>query len=367
MHHDQGRIDEAETAYQKAIELSPNYASAYQWYSQLIGDTDPLRFQESIDLIQKAAILDPRSAIIGLILGRAYRNKGLYTLAERQFRKVIELDPDFAQTYNDLSFLYFFDMGQFDKALALVNKAIALDPKNVGLNLPKGGILLNLGDLEAFQEVRDKMADSGAEEWLLGFADVLISFTNENPPGTREAINWLLQKSRNIPGWLPESLGTFAFAQGDIQLSREIYLSDEPGWLEPDQWPALMGNDGRMMETGCIVAWLFMNTGDQELGAALLQQTTAFIEDALPLVTEHPDQLFSDLCYLTAGDTEKALLSIETQLAHNHLYHWKVAHQMPMYDLIRHEPRYQAAWAEYERRISVQRENIEKMAAETQP
>jgi len=43
MHHDQGRIDEAETAYQKAIELSPNYASAYQWYSQLIGDTDPLR------------------------------------------------------------------------------------------------------------------------------------------------------------------------------------------------------------------------------------------------------------------------------------------------------------------------------------
>jgi hypothetical protein len=40
---------------------------------------------------------------------------------------------------------------------------------------------------------------------------------------------------------------------------------------------------------------------------------------------------------------------------------------MPMYDLIRHEPRYQAAMAERERRIAVQRETIKKMAAETQP
>ncbi|MEE8306900.1 MAG: hypothetical protein V3R81_06515, partial [Gammaproteobacteria bacterium] len=72
-------------------------------------------------------------------------------------------------------------------------------------------------------------------------------------------------------------------------------------------------------------------------------------------------------CYLTAGDTEKALLSIETQLAHNHLADWYIVHQMPMYDQIRHEPRYQAVLAERERRISVQRENIEKMAADTQP
>jgi len=131
--------------------------------------------------------------------------------------------------------------------------------------------------------------------------------------------------------------------------------------------PALLARPGIRNQTGCIVAWLFMNTGDQELGTALLQQTTAFIEDSLPLVTEHPDQFFPDVCYLTAGDTEKALLSIETQLAHNHLKDWHFVHQMPMYDQIRHEPRYQAAWAERERRISVQRENVEKMAAETQP
>jgi hypothetical protein len=58
------------------------------------------------------------------------------------------------------------------------------------------------------------------------------------------------------------------------------------------------------------------------------------------------------------------LLSIETQLSHNHLYSWGVIPLLPMYDVIRQEPRYQAVWAEYERRISVQRENVEKMAAD---
>ena len=91
------------------------------------------------------------------------------------------------------------------------------------------------------------------------------------------------------------------------------------------------------------------------------------IDDALPSAVEHSDWDGPDLCYLTAGDTEKALLSIETQLSHNHLYSWNVTPLLPMYDQIRHEPRYQAVWAEYERRISVQRENVEKMAVEMQP
>jgi tetratricopeptide (TPR) repeat protein len=39
------RKGEAETAYQKAIELSPNYANAFLWYSSFLGEY-PLRIQE---------------------------------------------------------------------------------------------------------------------------------------------------------------------------------------------------------------------------------------------------------------------------------------------------------------------------------
>ena len=58
-----------------------------------------------------------------------------------------------------------------------------------------------------------------------------------------------------------------------------------------------------------------------------------------------------------AGDTEKALLSIETQLSHNHLYNWMIPPVLPMYDLIRHEPRWLAGTGGgSERRVIVQRE-----------
>jgi hypothetical protein len=53
------------------------------------------------------------------------------------------------------------------------------------------------------------------------------------------------------------------------------------------------------------------------------------------------------------------LQSIETQLAHNHLRYWQLIDQLPMYELIRHEPRYQAAKLERERRIAVQRDAID--------
>ena len=114
-----------------------------------------------------------------------------------------------------------------------------------------------------------------------------------------------------------------------------------------------------------MVSWLLINTGDEDLGAKLLQQTTTFLAETLPAVMEHVDHYMPEICHLTAGDTEKALQSIETQLAHNHLWGWQIFHQLPMYDLIRHESRYLAVMAERERRIAQQREEVTRMDERT--
>ena len=49
----------------------------------------------------------------------------------------------------------------------------------------------------------------------------------------------------------------------------------------------------------------------------------------------------------------------ETQLAHNHPLDGKTYDQLPMYEQIRFEPRYQATMAERERRIVVQHETFD--------
>ena len=351
------RKGEAETAYQKAIELSPNYADAYYRYSLFL-NIYPLRIKEQVELARKAAELDPRSSSMSLNLGQKYLNQGLYKLAEGQYQKVIELSPDFAPGYRSLAILYMLHMGQFDKALPPINKAVELDPGNHGYRLVLIFNYLQLGDLDAAQIVREKMASLGAPEGLLAFEDVLITAGKGNSANTLESINRLLPKMksqfhRGIVGFL-------ALVHSDIQLAREIHLANDPGWLEPEQWPELVERSRR---GACQVAWMLMNTGDEQLGSALLRQAISYLEDSLPLVHEHTDWDHPEVCYLTAGDAEKALQIIETELSHNHLYAW-VAHQQPMYELIRHEPRFQATLAEHERRISVQRENIEKMAAD---
>jgi len=356
------KYDDAETAYRKAIELSPNYAGAYVWYSNLLG-LYPLRIQEQVELAQKAAELDPRSSIIGINLADRYSNQGLYSLSEGQFQKVIELDPDFAPGYSSLAGLYIYDLGQYDKALPLVYKAIELDSGRLYNNMPLVDIFLELGDLDRVQEVRETMAGLAATDPVIGMVDVLVNLTTRNPAGTREAINWLLPKIKNDSGWVRD-IGFLVLAQGDAQRSLEIYLAADPGWLDSDLWQGLIE---RTTTHGCVVAWLLMNTGKQDMGSALLQQTTTFLDETLPAAIEHSDRQSPELCYLTTGETEKALQSIETQLSHNHLWGWDIAHQLPMYDLIRFDPRYQAVMAKRERRIAVMREAIAGIDAEAGP
>jgi len=356
------RKGEAETAYKMAIELSPNYATAYYRYSSFLGKY-PLRMQEQVELARKAAELDPRSSSVSLNLGQKYLNQGLYTLAEGQFKKVIELSPDFAPGYSSLAVLYMLYMGQFDTALPPANKAVELDPGNNGYNSLLIFLYLQLGDLDAAQMIRERMASLGASEGLLGFEDVLIISGKGNSADTLESINRVLPnigRSQFYNG----IVGFLALVHGDIQLAREIFLASNPGWLEPDQWPELVERSRR---GACMVAWVLMNTGDEKLGSALLRLAISYLDDSLPSAVEHSDWDHSEVCYLTAGDTEKALLSIETELSHNHLYAWKPAHQLPMFDQIRHEPRFLATSAEFERRIRVQRENIEKIAADQVP
>jgi len=72
-----------------------------------------------------------------------------------------------------------------------------------------------------------------------------------------------------------------------------------------------------------------------------------------------------DLCYLTAGDTAKALASLETQLAHGHTWSWYYDHRMPMYDLIRHEPQYLAMMETFEQRLETQRQLIAETDADS--
>src|ERR1043166_4042692 len=90
--------------FKLALELNPNYATAHHWYSQWFVDMG--RLEESLEMISRAAELDPVSQAI-------LKDKGLTLYYNRQYeeaiemaRKTLELDPNYAAAHRLLSLAY---------------------------------------------------------------------------------------------------------------------------------------------------------------------------------------------------------------------------------------------------------------------
>jgi TolB-like protein/DNA-binding winged helix-turn-helix (wHTH) protein/Tfp pilus assembly protein PilF len=93
---------DAQRHFERAIALSPNYATAHHWYAEAY--LLPLgRTNEAIAEIRKAQELDPLSPAIGTDLGKELYFARRYDEAIVQLRRVLELDPGFVSARNWLS------------------------------------------------------------------------------------------------------------------------------------------------------------------------------------------------------------------------------------------------------------------------
>ncbi len=347
---------EAEPLLQKAIDLDPNNAQAYMWYGNLLSRS-PLRAQEHLTLVRKALELDPRSAIVGVNLGRAYQQHGRYSLAERQYQKVLELNPEFEVAMRGLAGLY-WDIGQLGQAMKYFQMAFRQDPGNPGSLWAQAYIYLSLGEMDKADELRRKMEDIDPEYILIGYLDIQSNLLADNFAGAREAMNWTLPKLQK------NDLRYVALTEtliGTPTQAREIFLMSDPGWVEPASWQRLIE---RFDDLACLFSWLLIQTGDQELGSQLLQQTTTYLTQDLPAAIEHSDRFLSDICHLTAGGTEKAYKAIETRLSHGHQFDFRLWVQLPMYEPIRHEQRMQDLLTGFDQYIEEQRLLVAKLDEE---
>ena len=86
----------AEQEYKRAIELNPNYATAHQWYAELLSTEG--RFDEASNELQRALELEPLSPPINWDYGRLLYNRRQYDESLAQLKKTSELDPGFARS-----------------------------------------------------------------------------------------------------------------------------------------------------------------------------------------------------------------------------------------------------------------------------
>ncbi len=110
----------AENDYKRAIVLNPNLATAHQWYSELLGNLG--RHDEALAEVKKAYELDPFSVAVNNNVGLRYAQAKQFNEAIVQFKKTIELAPDYPVTYWFLSSAY-LAKGMYEEGITQMSKA----------------------------------------------------------------------------------------------------------------------------------------------------------------------------------------------------------------------------------------------------
>jgi TolB-like protein/Flp pilus assembly protein TadD len=118
-------VPESNKEFQRAFELNPNYATAYQWYG-IWNLASTGRFDEAIAELKRAQELDRLSLIINTNLGESYIYARQYDKAIEQLRKTLELDQSFYRAHWTLGVAYELK-ASFPEAIAEYQKARALD------------------------------------------------------------------------------------------------------------------------------------------------------------------------------------------------------------------------------------------------
>lgn len=123
--------DGARKHFERAFTLDPNYATAHHWYAE--GFLMPMgQVDSAVAEMGKAQELDPLSAVIATDLGKELYFAHRYDEAIVEFRRALELDPNFISAHNWLSDT-FLEKGMYPEAMAELEKTRSFKEERVYL------------------------------------------------------------------------------------------------------------------------------------------------------------------------------------------------------------------------------------------
>jgi len=119
-----GRLDEALDAYDRAIDMQPNYAWAWARKGRTLRLLN--RYDEAITCYDKALAIQPHYAWAWKGKGIVLERMGAQDQALKAYQTATEIDPDDVWNwYNQADALQ--NMGRYDEAVALLKRALQLD------------------------------------------------------------------------------------------------------------------------------------------------------------------------------------------------------------------------------------------------
>ena len=266
-----GNHDIAGKQFQRAVDLSPNYATAYQWYASHYGRTR--RTQEALAQMQNAVRLDPLSPIIRFSLGSYHVQLGNYDAAKLHLRKAIEIDPGFARANWGLSIVHQQVDGQLSEAAIHATRAALLDPAVPSHYTLLASIYLDLGD------------EMAASQWLEKAAELNTKSINYVVPQLKQAIvrDDVTEAARLAESHLNRFPRSYVVAQPVIDDLLRTGRAEDAAELLGARFPEFLSNEDTVITNGNLQAATAMinvlqRSGQPEKARQLIDHVTEFME-----------------------------------------------------------------------------------------
>jgi len=223
--------EKAAAYFETAIEKDPNYAAAFAGlsYSYSLRGAGPLRGREAMVLAEaaarKALALDETLAEAHAALGVVkYRYQWDWQGAEAEFRRAIELNPNFAEGHRSYS-TYLRVLRRCSEALSVGRRTHALDPLSPGIHTE---LAINLDCLRRHDEAAAELKKALEADPQDAGALRLIGFMQLEKGQAREAIA-SYEQGVSVSKRSAHSLATLGYAYGvtgnraqALQILREL-------------------------------------------------------------------------------------------------------------------------------------------------
>ncbi|MEH2307314.1 tetratricopeptide repeat protein, partial [Nostoc sp.] len=225
----QKKLDAAVAAYQKAIQLNPNFGA----YNNLgIALSEQKKLDAAVAAYQKAIQLNPNLAIAYIAynnLGNALRDQKKLDAAVAAYQKAIQLNPNFGAYYSNLG-VALSEQKKLDAAVAAYQKALTL-PEDSSLIQGSAHTIAhnNLGF--AFQQ-QEKLKEAIEQFDKSEQIDPNYIYASNN---NREARRLLTEQQNKLASikddrqWLPKDDPTLPVKRSVVLITAEFLNSDRQG------------------------------------------------------------------------------------------------------------------------------------------
>jgi putative PEP-CTERM system TPR-repeat lipoprotein len=210
----QARPAEAKKAFEQALASAPDYVEPL---AQLVA-MSLLERQPDVALarITKQIAVRPRSGGFQHLLGVVHLNRREPELAERAFLKAIELDANLVDAYVQLSKIYGASR-RYDEALAKANTALAIEPRNLAVQMLVGTLYEGNDDLTKAKEAYEKALVINPS--FAPAANNLAYLYSEHGGDAARALELAQRAKEAAPDdpWIADTLGWILYKRGVYQ------------------------------------------------------------------------------------------------------------------------------------------------------